>query len=103
MELLQVYLVPFLYVIYGFALLSKPPKPGTNWGFCTERAQKSEKAWYYAQRLSGLYCLVAGIVLFLVTGLLTLPVWLQTGLELVLIACLYPVVTALLKKEFPDD
>ena len=102
-NVLQIYLIPILYVVYAFALLVKPPKMGANWGFCTKQAQKSEKAWQYAQQLSGLYCLAAGIVLFLVIGLIRPVYWLQLILELAMLACLYLVVTGLLKKKFPDD
>ena len=98
----QNYLVPIIYVAYAFILLVKPPKMGTNWGFCSKLAQTSEAAWQYAQRLSGLYCAAAGIILFLVVGLIKPPYLVQLCLELALIACLYPVVTALLKKKFPD-
>lgn len=101
--ILQTYLVPILFLIYAFMLLARPPKPGTNWGFCTQRAQKSEKVWYYAQRVTGLYCGAAGLVLLLVITLLRPVFWLEMILELVLIFGLYPLVTNLLKKTFPDD
>lgn len=103
MEFLQAYLVPILFVFYALMLLAKPPKLGASRGFCTQRAQKSEKAWQFAQRAAGLYCGAAGIVLFLVIGLIPLPFWAQTVLELALIIGLYPVVNTLLKKRFPDD
>ena len=102
MNFLQTYLIPILYVVYAFALLAKPPRMGANWGFCTKRAQKSEKAWQYAQRLSGIYCAAAGAILFLVIWLIRPVFWAQLILELALIGCLVPVVTGLLKKKFPD-
>ena len=103
MYFLQIYLIPILYVVYAFALLAKPPKMGANWGFCTQRAQKSEASWKYAQLVSGIYCAVAGVILFLVIGLIRPVFWAQLILELALIGCLYPVVTGLLKKKFPDN
>ena len=103
MDFLQTYLVPILYVLYAIGLLAKPPKMGASWGFCTKLAQRNEQTWQYAQRLSGIYCAAAGAILFLVVGLIAPPFWVQLVLELVLIACLYPVVTGLLKKKFPDD
>ena len=99
---MQTYLVPLLYVVYAIALLVKPPKFGATWGFCTKKAQTSEAAWKYAQRLSGLYCAAAGIVLFLVIGLIRPPYWVQLIVELALLFCLFLVVTGLLKKKFPD-
>ena len=102
MNFLQTYLIPILYVVYAFALLAKPPKMGTTWGFCTKRAQKSEATWKYAQLVSGIYCAAAGAILFMVIGLIRPVFWVQLILELALVGCLYPVVTGLLKKKFPD-
>ena len=102
LDLMQTYLVPILYVVYAIALLVKPPKMGATWGFCAQRAQKSEAAWKYAQRVSGLYCGAGGIVLFLVIGLIRPPYWVQLVAELAVLGGIYPVVTGLLKKKFPD-
>ena len=102
LDLMQTYLVPSLYVVYAFALLVKPPQMGATWGFCTKQAQKSEAAWKYAQLVSGIYCAAAGAILFLVIGLIRPVFWVQLILELALVGCLYPVVTGLLKRKFPD-
>ena len=102
LDLMQTYLVPILYVVYAIVLLVKTPKMGATWAFCTKRAQKSEATWKYAQRLCGLYCGAAGIILFLVIGLIRPPYWVQLGVELAVLGCLFPVVTGLLKKKFPD-
>ena len=97
------------FFLYAYKFLLKTPAYKSQDGFGTKRSRKSPEAWALAQRVAGIYCLVAGViqgVLVLIQEFvlkdLAMFNYITYGVELVLIIVLYPLVNLILKNKFGD-
>ncbi len=63
-------IAPTLFIIIGILFLVKPPnKINELYGYRTKRSKKTQIHWNIAQKISGIYFLVSGIILAIVAVL----------------------------------
>lgn len=59
-------LIPFVFLILGAAFWKYPPKTISNsFGYRTRRSKQSLEAWEVAQKLSGKYLCILGVLLLI--------------------------------------
>ena len=103
------YLIPILYVYFGWRYIRKPAAFGEREGFAAGRARESEEIWNYSQRAAGIYCIAAAVVLAVMIYLIgeyfpeapRSVFWIQVGVQIASVALLVPAVCLFVNLKFP--
>lgn len=110
MEVIGTYLIPILYLYFGWSFLKKKPKYNDQSGFSTKRARESEEIWDAVQHIAGTYCVVAAIVIAAMVYFLRDLVkenntlfWVRVAVEVGSIALIVPVVNLVTNRKFPKN
>ena len=103
-------IVVVCFIFYGYKWLVNTPEFKSQQGFGTKRTRKSPEAWKYGHKVAGTYAIVAGVIIavlaainhFVFNGETGPFAIVSYGIEVVMIALLYPVVNLSIKKKFGD-
>lgn len=100
--------LPIMYVIWGLVLIIHPPKRNEYVGYRSQRSKQSTDHWAYAQKLSGLWLCVFGLLLSGGVGILLFFIELETlsvnlvvgvlAVEMIPMAIIYGLVEHRLKR-----
>ena len=102
------YLIPVVYVIYGYIFRFRTPEYLGHNGLTTKQSKRSKEIWKYFHRLAGIYCFAAAALAYWQTQIVdsaSVPAapWICLGVELATIAAVIPAVNALTKHQFPEN
>ena len=108
-EYLQ-FLIPVLFLVYGYKFYMKSPAyMDERGGFPTRRARENEEVWKYVQRVAGIMCFVMAGVLAVVAVVCTfgfpdstVAYWVQIAIELFCVFILVPIVNVFTERKFPS-
>lgn len=98
-------------IAYGYKWTMKTPEFKSQQGFGTKRTKQSPEAWKYGHKIAGIYMLIAGVVMAIMTAInhfvfggevrSTFSV-VSYVLQIVLVVLLFPVVNLSVKAKFGD-
>ena len=106
------YLIPAVYVIYGYIFRFRTPEYLGRSGLTTKQSKRSKEIWKYFHRLAGLYCFAAAALTAALAYWQTQIVdgasvpaapWICLAVEFGTIAAAIPAVNALTRHQFPEN
>jgi uncharacterized membrane protein len=114
MNLIWELLVPAFLLIYGWRWMTNAPEFGSTKGFGTKYTKKNEKLWKLGNSFAGKLCIAYGVLMLAIYGVRYLlpkpeegePLWLKltsSGVNLLLILTIIPIVNLYLKRHDDDD